>query len=173
MVRGYSPSVSIVITQGPLGLLDVLNAHFQKVLHITKLQSTGLQVAYLCVKTFLPFKSCVSKFLICSGVGYLIFSHFAGEILKRRGYKFTIIFGLTRWFIPFDLLLLFLTFHILVYSIGAICFWPCAKFSGRGNNGAVFAGFVVCTAVMCARSLFVSSSSDVQTASQCLWPFFT
>ena len=28
------------------GLLDVLNSHFQKVLGITKLESTGLQVAY-------------------------------------------------------------------------------------------------------------------------------
>lgn len=28
------------------GLLDVLNSHFQAVLHITKLQSTGLQVMY-------------------------------------------------------------------------------------------------------------------------------
>lgn len=28
------------------GLLDVLNSHFQAVLNITKLQSTGLQVMY-------------------------------------------------------------------------------------------------------------------------------
>jgi fucose permease len=31
---------------------------------------------------------------IFSGVGYLVFSHAAGEVLKRRGYKFTIIMGL-------------------------------------------------------------------------------
>ncbi|KAG9012629.1 hypothetical protein FRB90_006549 [Tulasnella sp. 427] len=58
------------------GLLDVLNAHFQEVLHITKLQSTGLQVAYF-------------------GIGYFAFSPVAGEILRRKGYKFTIIMGLS------------------------------------------------------------------------------
>lgn len=55
---------------------DVLNAHFQEVLHITKLQSTGLQVAYF-------------------GIGYFAFSPVAGEILRRKGYKFTIIMGLS------------------------------------------------------------------------------
>jgi fucose permease len=34
------------------GLLDVLNKHFQKVLGITKLQSTGLQVAYFGIGYF-------------------------------------------------------------------------------------------------------------------------
>lgn len=58
------------------GLLDVLNKHFQNTLGITKLQSTGLQVAYF-------------------GVGYFAFSPIAGEVLRRRGYKFTIIMGLT------------------------------------------------------------------------------
>jgi len=93
------------------GLLDVLNAHFRSVLNITKTQSTGLQIAYF-------------------GIGYFAFSPVAGEILRRRGYKFTIIMGLC------------------FYSLGAILFWPVAKFSGRGNNGAIFAGFVVCTGVI-------------------------
>ncbi|KAF8602696.1 MFS general substrate transporter [Ceratobasidium sp. AG-I] len=93
------------------GLLDVLNKHFQNTLHITKLQSTGLQVAYF-------------------GVGYFAFSPFAGEVLRRRGYKFTIIMGLS------------------FYSLGAILFWPCAKFAGQSNKQAIFGGFVVCTAVI-------------------------
>ncbi|CAE7218436.1 unnamed protein product [Rhizoctonia solani] len=93
------------------GLLDVLNKHFQNTLGITKLQSTGLQVAYF-------------------GVGYFAFSPVAGEILRRRGYKFTIIMGLT------------------FYSVGAILFWPCAKFAGESNKKAIFGGFVVCTAVI-------------------------
>jgi FHS family L-fucose permease-like MFS transporter len=34
------------------GLLDVLNKHFQNVLGVTKLQSTGLQVAYFGIGYF-------------------------------------------------------------------------------------------------------------------------
>ena len=34
------------------GLLDVLNKHFQNTLGITKLQSTGLQVAYFGIGYF-------------------------------------------------------------------------------------------------------------------------
>ncbi|KXS14660.1 MFS general substrate transporter [Gonapodya prolifera JEL478] len=94
------------------GLLDVLNKHFQNVLGISKTQSTTLQVAYF-------------------GVGYFLFSPIAGEILKRKGYKFTVITGLA------------------FYSTGAIFFWPVAKFSvGTTNPGSIFAGFVVCTAVI-------------------------
>ncbi|CAE6406231.1 unnamed protein product [Rhizoctonia solani] len=93
------------------GLLDVLNKHFQNILHITKLQSTGLQVAYF-------------------GLGYFFFSPIAGEILRRKSYKFTILMGLT------------------FYSTGAIFFWPCAKFASEDNKKAVFGGFVVCTGVI-------------------------
>ncbi|KAF9880155.1 major facilitator superfamily transporter [Colletotrichum karsti] len=57
------------------GLLDVLNKHFQTVLGISKLESTGLQVMYF-------------------GGGYLLFSPVAAECLSRRGYKFTILMGL-------------------------------------------------------------------------------
>ena len=51
--------------------------------------------------------------------------------MKRRGYKFTIIMSLC------------------FYSLGAILFWPVAKFSLTSTKPhAVFAGFVVCTAVI-------------------------
>ncbi|KAJ3328898.1 hypothetical protein HDU93_001225, partial [Gonapodya sp. JEL0774] len=60
------------------GLLDVLNKHFQNVLGISKIQSTGLQVAYF-------------------GVGYFLFSPVAGEVLRRKGYKVAIIMGLTLY----------------------------------------------------------------------------
>ncbi|CCO33769.1 L-fucose permease [Rhizoctonia solani AG-1 IB] len=93
------------------GLLDVLNKHFQNILHISKLESTGLQVAYF-------------------GLGYFCFSPIAGEILRRKSYKFTILMGLA------------------LYSTGAIFFWPCAKFASEDNKKAVFAGFVVCTGVI-------------------------
>lgn len=71
------------------GLLDVLNKHFQNVLGITKLESTGLQVMYF-------------------GGGYLLYSPVAAEVLKRFGYKPTILMGLS------------------LYSLGAIMFWPTA-----------------------------------------------
>ena len=86
------------------GLLDVLNKHFQNILGITRTQSTGLQAAYF-------------------GIGYFAYSPVAAEILRRRGYKFTIISGLA------------------LYSLGAILFWPVAKFSiGTTNPQAIFAG---------------------------------
>lgn len=53
----------------------MLNKHFQTVLGVTRLESTGLQVMYF-------------------GGGYLIFSPIAAEVLKRKSYKFTIIMGL-------------------------------------------------------------------------------
>ncbi|KAI9638184.1 major facilitator superfamily transporter [Dioszegia hungarica] len=109
------------------GLLDVLNKHFQNVLGISKLQSTGLQVAYF-------------------GIGYFAFSPVAGEVLRRRGYKFTIIMGLA------------------LYSIGAVLFWPVAKFSvGSTNPQGIFGGFVVCTAVVACglATLEVSANSYV------------
>ncbi|KAJ7109564.1 major facilitator superfamily domain-containing protein [Mycena crocata] len=92
------------------GLLDVLNKHFQTVLGISKLQSTGLQVAYF-------------------GIGYFAYSPVAGEVLRRYGYKTTILMGLT------------------LYSLGAILFWPCAHFAATSDKHAIFGGFVVCTAV--------------------------
>lgn len=60
------------------GLLDVLNKHFQNVLGITKLESTGLQVVYF-------------------GGGYLLFSPIAAEVLRRKSYKITILMGLALY----------------------------------------------------------------------------
>lgn len=93
------------------GLLDVLNKHFQTVLGITKLESTGLQVMYF-------------------GGGYLCYSPVAAEVLKRKGYKVTILMGLG------------------LYSLGAIMFWPTAHFSNPANTKAAFGGFLVCTLVI-------------------------
>ncbi|PQE28696.1 major facilitator superfamily transporter protein [Rutstroemia sp. NJR-2017a WRK4] len=93
------------------GLLDVLNKHFQTVLGITKLQSTGLQVVYF-------------------GGGYLIFSPIAAEVMKRKGYKVTILMGLS------------------LYSLGAIFFWPTAHFSTYEHRLASFGGFCACTLVI-------------------------
>ncbi|KAF4982479.1 hypothetical protein FZEAL_1904 [Fusarium zealandicum] len=94
------------------GLLDVLNKHFQTVLGISRLESTGLQVMYF-------------------GGGYLVFSPIAAEVLKRRGYKQTILMGLS------------------LYSLGAILFWPVAKSADNNSNGrAVFGGFCACTLVI-------------------------
>ena len=57
------------------GLLDVLNKHFQDVLHLTKLQSTGLQVAYFGA--------------------YIVFPPIVGQpIVRRFGYKVSILVGL-------------------------------------------------------------------------------
>lgn len=99
----------------------------ENVLGITKTQSTGLQAAYF-------------------GIGYFFFSPIAGEVLRRRGYKFTIIMGLC------------------LYSLGAILFWPVAKSAMTSTNyGAVFAGFVVCTGVTACglATLEVSANSYV------------
>jgi MFS family permease len=85
------------------GLLDVLNKHFQTVLDITKLQSTGLQVVYF-------------------GGGYLLFSPIAAEVMKRKGYKITILMGLS------------------LYSLGAVFFWPTAHFSTYEHRIASFGG---------------------------------
>ncbi|KAK3674016.1 hypothetical protein LTR78_006219 [Recurvomyces mirabilis] len=93
------------------GLLDVLNKHFQTVLGITKLESTGLQVMYF-------------------GGGYLCYSPIAAEVLKRKGYKVTILMGLA------------------LYSLGAIMFWPTAHFTSATNAKASFGGFLVCTLVI-------------------------
>lgn len=93
------------------GLLDVLNKHFQNVLGITKLESTGLQVMYF-------------------GGGYLIFSPIAAEVMKRKGYKITILMGLA------------------FYSVGAVAFWPTAHFASAKKASASFGGFCICTLVI-------------------------
>ncbi|PMD65701.1 L-fucose:H+ symporter permease-like protein [Hyaloscypha bicolor E] len=106
------------------GLLDVLNSHFQTVLSITKLQSTGLQVMYF-------------------GGGYFFFSPIAAEVLKRRGYKTTILMGLA------------------LYSLGAVFFWPVAHFSTPQNKLASYGGFLVCTFVIaCGLSTLETSANS-------------
>lgn len=105
------------------GLLDVLNKHFQTVLHVSRLESTGLQVMYF-------------------GGGYLIFSPIAAEVLKRRGYKFTILMGLG------------------LYSLGAILFWPTAHFTTPENKRAAFGGFCVCTWVIACGLATLETSAN-------------
>ncbi|KAG0558250.1 hypothetical protein KC19_10G014200 [Ceratodon purpureus] len=57
------------------GLLDVLNKHFQEVLNLSKMKSTGLQVAYFGA--------------------YIVFPPLVGQpIVRRFGYKVSIITGL-------------------------------------------------------------------------------
>ncbi|KAH8093957.1 MFS general substrate transporter [Cristinia sonorae] len=85
------------------GLLDVLNAHFQNIFGITKLQSTLLQFAYFGA--------------------YFFFSPVGSIFMDKYGYKKGIHLGLT------------------LYSLGAIFFWPSAKFGKYG-------GFVGCTFVI-------------------------
>jgi FHS family L-fucose permease-like MFS transporter len=91
------------------GLLDVLNAHFQQVFGINKLQSTMLQLAYFGA--------------------YIVFSPFAGLFMRRYGYKKGIHMGLT------------------LYSLGAIFFWPSAKFAKYG--GFVGSTFVIGCGLSC------------------------
>lgn len=105
------------------GLLDVLNKHFQTVLGITKLESTGLQVMYF-------------------GGGYLLFSPVAAEVLKRKGYKVTILMGLA------------------FYAVGAIMFWPTAHFSSKANASASFGGFCVCTLVIACGLATLETSAN-------------
>lgn len=105
------------------GLLDVLNKHFQTVLGISRLESTGLQVVYF-------------------GGGYLLFSPIAAEVLKRRGYKVTILMGLA------------------LYSLGAILFWPTAHFSTPDTRRASFGGFVACTFVIACGLATLETSAN-------------
>lgn len=57
------------------GLLDVLNKHFQNILHVSKMQSGFVQFSLY--------------------IGYLVMAIPAGLIMKRFGYKKGIIFGLS------------------------------------------------------------------------------
>jgi FHS family L-fucose permease-like MFS transporter len=56
------------------GLLDVLNKHFQETLHVSKAQSSWLQIAYFGA--------------------YLLMSIPAGLVMQARGYKFSLVAGL-------------------------------------------------------------------------------
>ncbi|KAG0569658.1 hypothetical protein KC19_6G105500 [Ceratodon purpureus] len=61
------------------GLLDVLNKHFQTVLGLSKLKSTGLQVAYFGA--------------------YIVFPPIGTRIVQRFGYKVSILVGLILYII--------------------------------------------------------------------------
>jgi FHS family L-fucose permease-like MFS transporter len=109
------------------GLLDVLNKHFQNVLKISRLESTGLQVVYF-------------------GGGYFCFSPIAAELLKRKGYKITIITGLA------------------LFALGAIFFWPTAHYSSPNNAKQAFGGFIVCTFVIsCGLATLETSANSYAT----------
>ncbi len=83
------------------GLLDVLNKHFQNILHISKAQSGFVQFSLY--------------------IGYFIMAVPAGLIMKRFGYKKGIIFGLS----------LFALGAFMFYPVAKLgSFWPflCALF---------------------------------------------
>jgi len=97
------------------GLLDVLNKHFQETLHIDKAQSSWLQIAYFGA--------------------YLSMSIPAGFLLSARGYKTTLVTGLT------------------VTSLGALLFVPAAQI-------ASFPAFVGSMFVMATGICFLETGAD-------------
>jgi FHS family L-fucose permease-like MFS transporter len=96
------------------------------------LPNCSLLVSRSCTVSFTDFYTLSNTHLIHTivGGGYLIFSPIAAEVLKRKGYKATILMGLC------------------LYSLGAIMFWPTAHFSSAGNELRSFGGFLVCTWVI-------------------------
>lgn len=64
------------------------------------------------------------------GGGYFLFSPIAAEVMKRFGYKKTILMGLS------------------LYSLGAIFFWPTAHFASPETHLRSFGGFLACTFVI-------------------------
>jgi FHS family L-fucose permease-like MFS transporter len=77
------------------------------------------------------------------GGGYLLFSPIAAEVLKRRGYKQTILMGLA------------------IYSLGAILFWPVAKSADKNSNSrAVFGGFCACRLVIACGLATLETSAN-------------
>ncbi|MFN8205980.1 MAG: L-fucose:H+ symporter permease [Bacteroidales bacterium] len=77
------------------GLLDVLNKHFQNILHVSKAQSGFVQFSLY--------------------IGYLVMAVPAGLIMKRFGYKYGILLGL----------ILFATGAFLFVPVAGIgAFWP-------------------------------------------------
>ena len=97
------------------GLLDVLNKHFQETLHIDKAQSSWLQIAYFGA--------------------YLSMSVPAGFLMSARGYKSTLLSGLT------------------VTSLGALLFVPAAQISS-------FPAFVGSMFVMATGLCFLETAAD-------------
>ncbi|KAI6123831.1 major facilitator superfamily domain-containing protein [Pisolithus croceorrhizus] len=103
-IYAFALVTSLFFTWGfAYGLLDVLNAHFQTVFGISKLQSTMLQLAYFGA--------------------YFVWAPFAGAFMSRIGYNKGVHIGLG------------------LYSLGAVFFWPSAKFEKYG--GFVGSTFVI------------------------------
>lgn len=124
LIYPLSLAISLFFLWGfSYGLLDVLNKHFQNVLRITRLESTALQIVYF-------------------GGGYFCFSPIAAELLKRKGYKITIVTGLA------------------LFAIGAIFFWPTAQYSTPANAKRAFGGFIVCTFVIACGLATVETAAN-------------
>ena len=120
----YTLNVSLITTNAD-------HPHSQDVLQITRLESTGLQVMYF-------------------GGGYLCFSPVAAEVLKRKGYKITIMMGLT------------------FYSLGAVFFWPVAHFSSPDNLKASFGGFLICTLVIACGLATLETAANSYAVGKCI-----
>lgn len=77
------------------------------------------------------------------GGGYFCFSPVAAEVLKRKGYKITILMGLG------------------LYSTGAVFFWPVAHYSTPTNTLPSFGGFLVCTfTIACGLATLETSANS-------------
>lgn len=100
------------------GLLDVLNKHFQNILHVSKVQSGFVQFSLY--------------------IGYLIMAIPAGLIMKRFGYKFGIILGLGLFalgaflFYPAATFGTFIPFLIALFVIA--CGLACIGSAGIRND---------------------------------------
>ena len=70
------------------------------------------------------------------------FSPIAAEVLKRKGYRVTILMGLA------------------LYSIGAVMFWPTAHFSTPDNKKESFGGFIACTLVIACGLATLETSAN-------------
>lgn len=104
------------------GLGEVLNKQFQKVLHLSKLQSTGLQVAfygYVNEET-IPAPLIRLTQPRAYGLGPLTY---AGWVCRRFGYKISFIVGLC------------------FFGVGNLLFWPSGVF--RAFGGFCAASFVM------------------------------
>lgn len=118
MVIYFLNTVNKLLTK--IGLLDVLNAHFQTALGITQGMSGGLQAAYFGQYTPQDFRKSIRSDLRLGAyaIGPLTYS---GWLVRRFGYRWTFIAGLC------------------IYGVGALMMWPSAvKRSFGGFCGAMF-----------------------------------
>lgn len=76
------------------------------------------------------------------GGGYFCFSPIAAEVLKRKGYKITILMGLA------------------FYSTGAVFFWPVAHYATPNNTLSCFGGFLICTFVIACGLATLETSAN-------------